>query len=129
MFDDFILISPETNESQIWKELDQHIPFKDPAAPVTRFLVVNHHFKKIGDGTCQMLTEGREYLVAAVKEYMKEIGVTSLKWVPSPSIEDKFEKKCQGREAGQHGTFSPDENSIYEQTMPRLRLDHYNLPR
>jgi hypothetical protein len=40
-----------------------------------------------------MLTEGREYLEATVSEYMKEIGATSLKWVPSPFIEDKFEKQ------------------------------------
>ena len=39
-----------------------------------------------------MLTEGREYLEAAVREYMSEIGVTSLPWVPSPSTDDKFEE-------------------------------------
>ena len=90
---DFILISPEAHEDKIWKQSDKHILFKDPAAPVQHFLCVNHDIKILGDGTCQILTEGREYLVAAVGEYMKEIGVTSLPWVPSPSIKDKFEEK------------------------------------
>ena len=44
----------------------------------SKILGVNHDIKILGDGTCQMLIEGREYLVAAVGEYMKEIGVTSL---------------------------------------------------
>ena len=65
--DDFILISPEKHEDQIWKELDRHILFKDPAAPVTRFFGVNHLSKTLGDATCQMLTQGREYLEAAVQ--------------------------------------------------------------
>jgi len=89
--DDFILIAPEKHEAQIWKDLDKNILFKDPATPVQRFLGVNHDINVLGDGTCQMLTEWREYLEAAVKEYMNEIGVTSLKWVPSPSVDDKFE--------------------------------------
>ena len=102
--DDFILISPEAHEVKIWKQLDKHILFKDPAALVTRFLGVNHHFKTLGDGTCQMLTEGREYLEAAVQEYMKEIGVSSLKCVPSPFIDDKFESEFakEGKQAKQH---------------------------
>ena len=99
--DDSILISPKKHEDHIWKKLDEHILFKDPAAPVTRFLGVNHNFKTLGDGTCQMLTEGREYLEAAVQEYMKEIGVSPLKWVPSPFIDDKFESEFakEGKQA------------------------------
>ena len=89
--DEFILSAPEKYEAQIWKNLDKHIVVKDPAAPVQRFLGANHDIKVLGDGTCQMLTEGREYLEAAVEEYMNEIGITSIKWVPSPSTDDKFE--------------------------------------
>lgn len=99
--DDFIKISPKQHEDHIWKQLDEHILFKDPAATVTRFLGVNHIFKTLGDGTCQMLTEGREYLEAAVQDYMKEIGVTSLKWAPSPFTDDKFESEFakEGKQA------------------------------
>ena len=89
--DDFILISPAKHEAQIWKELDKHILYKDPAAPLQRFLGVNHDISTRSDGTYDMLTEGREYLQSAVKEYMKEIKVSSLPWVPTPSLEDKFE--------------------------------------
>ena len=77
-----------------------------------------------------MLTEGREYLKAAVQEYMKEIGVPSLKWVPSPFIDDKFDNEsAKEGEQAKNNTFSPYENYIFKQTVPRRRLDHYNLPR
>ena len=95
--DDLILLSPEKHEAGIWKELDTHILFKDPAAPLTRFLRVNHAFSKLPDGTCQMLTEGKEYLEHAAAEYMKEIGVQTLEWVLSPTIEDKFDKSFAKR--------------------------------
>ena len=90
--DDFILIAPEQHEADIWKELDKHIEFKDPAAPITRFLGVNHEFKYGKDGSVHMLTSAKEYLRSAVDEYMKEIGVKSLKWVPTPSLDDRFDE-------------------------------------
>ena len=90
--DDFILIAPERHEAGLWKELDKHIDFKDPAAPVSRFLGVNHEFKYCKDGTVTMLTSAKDYLRSAVDEYMKEIGVKSLKWVPTPSVEDRFDE-------------------------------------
>ena len=57
---DFILISPDKHEAQIWKELDKHILYKDPAAPLSRFLCVQHSFKTLKDGTCQMFTQDKE---------------------------------------------------------------------
>ena len=45
-----------------------------------------------------MLTEGREYLDSAVREYMAEIGVSTLPWVPSPSTDDKFEENMLTKE-------------------------------
>ena len=95
--DDLILVSPGKHEDAIWKALDKHIQFKDPAAPLTRFLGVNHEFKTLSDGTFQMLTEGKEYLLAAADEYMREIKVKSLKWVPSPFIDDKFDQSSAKR--------------------------------
>ena len=40
-----------------------------------------------------MVTEGVEYLRNAVKEYMLEAKVLTLPWVPSPSIDDRFDKE------------------------------------
>ena len=37
-----------------------------------------------------MLTSAKDYLRSAVDEYMKEIGVKSLKWVPTPVIDERF---------------------------------------
>ena len=91
--DDFILIAPSQHEANIWAELDKHILFKDPAAPIERFLGANHKIQTSANGGCRMLTEGREYLESAVKEYMSEIGVSTLPWVPSPATDDKFEEK------------------------------------
>ena len=63
---------------------------KDPAAPITRFLGVNHEFKTLKDGSLQIRTEAKSYLLSAVNEYMSEIGVKTLSWVPTPTLEDKF---------------------------------------
>ena len=71
--DDFILIAPEQHEAGIWKESDKHIDFKDPAAPVTRFLGVNHEIKHSRDGSVCMLTNAKDYVRSAVDEYEKEI--------------------------------------------------------
>ena len=81
--DDFILIAPEHLHAKIWASLDRHIKFKDPGAPVTRFLGVQHDIIHSKDGMCSMTTEGKEYLQSAVKEYMQEIGVSSLPWAVS----------------------------------------------
>jgi hypothetical protein len=91
--DDVILVSPEKYGDTIWKKLGRHILFKDPAAPITRFLCVNHEFKTLKDGSLQMRTEAKEYLLSAVDEYMKEIGVKTLSWVPTPTLEDKFDSE------------------------------------
>ena len=40
-----------------------------------------------------MVSEASEYLKAAVREYMKEAGVKHLAWVPSPSIDDRFDEE------------------------------------
>ena len=72
--DDFILIAPPKLEAQIWKELDKVITFKDPAAEVDRFLGVYHKTKVLPDGTIQMTTSAKEYLLDAVKEYLKKPG-------------------------------------------------------
>ena len=73
--DDFVLIAPPS----------------DPAVEVSRYLGVYHHFGKLPDGTITCATEAKSYLTAAVKRYMTEIGVKDLSYVPSPSIEDKFD--------------------------------------
>ena len=72
--DDFILISPAKHEARIWKELDKHILFKDPPAPLQRFPGRNHDISIRSDGT---------YLQSAVKEYMRELNASSLPWVPA----------------------------------------------
>ena len=38
-----------------------------------------------------MITEARDYVLDACQDFMKEAGVTTLPWVPTPSVEDKFE--------------------------------------
>ena len=39
----------------------------------------------------EMITEARDYFLDAVRVFMEECGVKSLPWVPTPSLEDKFE--------------------------------------
>ena len=39
-----------------------------------------------------MVIEASQYLLNAAKGYMSEVGVMSLPWVPSPFIDDRFDK-------------------------------------
>ena len=90
---DFILISPPHLTKQIWAELDKVIEFKDPPVPVDRFLGIYHKTVKLTDGTVKMNTSAEQYLIEAVKNYLKEAGCGSLAWVPSPSLDDRFDKE------------------------------------
>ena len=81
--DDFILISPRHLEKQIWKDLSKFIEFKNPPAPVDRFLGIYHNTSKLKDGTIQMITSAKQYLVDAVTDYLSETGVSSLAYVPT----------------------------------------------
>jgi hypothetical protein len=89
--DDFILIAPQKIENQIWAELEKHMTFKDPPEILGRYLGIYHRFKSLPDGTQEMITEARDYVLDACQTFMKEAQVTTLPWVPTPSIEDKFE--------------------------------------
>ena len=89
--DDFILIAPPHLEKRIWAALSEQITFKDPPEILSRYLGIYHHFKTLPDGTIQMITEAKDYVLDAVKTYMEECKVSSLSWVPSPSIDDKFD--------------------------------------
>ena len=42
------------------------------------------------DGTVEMTTEAKDYILDTVKTYMEECKILSLPWVPSPAIDDKF---------------------------------------
>ena len=86
---------PLTFKKQNWKALDEVIEFTDPPVPVKRFLGIYHETITLADGTVQMTTSSKEYSIDAVKEYLKESGQTSLAYVPSPSIDDRFDKQSQ----------------------------------
>ena len=89
--DDFILIAPPHFEKKIWTALENQITFKDPPEVLSRYLGVYHHSKTLPDGTIEMTTDAKDYILDAVKVYMEACKVSSLAWVPSPSIEDRFE--------------------------------------
>ena len=40
-----------------------------------------------------MITSAKQYLIDAVKEYRSVAGVSSLAYVPTPSIDDRFDKE------------------------------------
>ena len=74
------------------KALDDVIEFKDPAVPVERFLGIYHKTTKPSNGTVQMTSSAREYLQDAFKECPKESDKSSLAYVPSLRIDDRFDK-------------------------------------
>ena len=64
--------------------------FKDPPEILGRYLGICHHLKSLPDGTQEMATEAKDYVLDAVQTFMKEAGVSTLPWVPTPSVEVKF---------------------------------------
>ena len=79
-------------KKQLWADLSQYIEFKDPPVPVDCFLGIYHNTVKLKDGTIKMTTSAKQYLIEAVKAYLTDAGVSSLAYVPSPSIDDSFDK-------------------------------------
>ena len=76
----------------MWEDLSQYIEFKDPPVPVDRFLGIYHNTVKLKDGTIRMATSAKQYLLDAAKAYLDETGVSSLAYVPTPSIGDRFDR-------------------------------------
>ena len=90
--DDFILIAPPRLEKKLREDLSQYIEFKDPPVPVDRFLGISHNTVKLKDGIIKMTTSAKQYLLDAVKAYFTKTGVSSLAYVPTPSIGDRFDR-------------------------------------
>ena len=88
--DDFVVFCSQLILDRVWQELDQHIKFKDPHAPLERYLGVYFERQVLKDGTIRMLTNMRSYLVDAVKTYMSEKGVKSLPYVATPYLDEVF---------------------------------------
>ncbi|MHC4950810.1 MAG: reverse transcriptase domain-containing protein, partial [Planctomycetota bacterium] len=70
--DDFILIAPPKLEAQIWAELEKHMTFKDPPEILGRYLGIYHHIKTLADGTQEMTTEAKDYVLDAAQTLMEE---------------------------------------------------------
>ncbi len=89
--DDFVMLAPESLKEKMWRELDEDIKFKDPAIALERYLGVFFEVSVKEDGTVVLKTQMTHYLRDAVKAYMKELGATTLAFVPTPHLDEKFE--------------------------------------
>lgn len=89
--DDFIMYAPPHIESKLWSELEKEITFKDPPVVLDRYLGVYHEFEILKDGTDVMATHMTDFLIDAAKIYMKERGITTLPFVHTPYLDEKFD--------------------------------------
>jgi hypothetical protein len=84
--DDLLLICPKSETATIWSQIESGIKFKDPAAPLARYLGVQHTLTRKGKVT-KLSVEMKEFLQSAVDKYFTEVGVVSLPRVATPYLE------------------------------------------
>lgn len=90
--DDLLLASPPNMTDRLWRDLEKDVRFKDPEAPIQRYLGTYHVLKGQG-GSTTLKVSMNAFLQNAVRTYMHEIGVSSLPFVATPFLEDRFADK------------------------------------
>ena len=84
--DDLLLVSPKKHTAAIWTAIEAGIRFKDPAAPLARYLGVHHDISIVGT-TTTLAVNMKEFLQSAVAKYCDEVGPTKLPAVASPYLD------------------------------------------
>lgn len=77
------MTGPEDLVSKKWKELEQHVTFKELPQEFSRYLGTNNVYEK-KEETATLTTQMTEFLHSAVAAYCEETGVTEIRGAATP---------------------------------------------
>ena len=90
--DDLLLAAGKHDEARLWKEVERHEKFGEPAPPISKFLG-GHHKVLIEGGVPTFTTLVRYFLLDAAGKFRIETGAERLATVRTPYLDEDFTAK------------------------------------
>ena len=90
--DDLLLAAGKHVEARLWKDIESHVKFAEPAAPISRFLG-GHHKVLIEGGVSTLTTQVGYFLLDAAEKFRIEAGAERLAKVRTPYFDEDFTTK------------------------------------
>ena len=90
--DDLLLAAGKHDEARLWKEIEHHVKFGEPATPISKFLG-GHHKVSIERGVSIFTTQMKIILLDAAERFCLEAGVERLVKVRTPYLDEDFAAK------------------------------------
>ena len=66
--DDLLLAAGKHDEARLWKEIEHHVKFGEPATPISKFLG-GHHKVVIEGGVSTLTTQMKDFLLDAAEKF------------------------------------------------------------
>ena len=90
--DDLLLAAGKHDEARLWKEIEHHVKFGEPATPISKFLG-GHHKVVIEGGVSTLTTQMKDFLLDAAGKFRIESGAERLASVRTPYLDEDFAAK------------------------------------
>ena len=90
--DDLLLAAGKNDEARLWKEIEHHVKFGEPATPISKFLG-GHHKVVIEGGVSTLSTQMKDFLLDAAEKFRVESGAERLASVRTPYLDEDFTAK------------------------------------
>ena len=90
--DDLLLAAGKHDEACVWKGVERHVKFGEPAAPISKFLG-GHHMVLIEGGVSTLVTQVTDFLLDAEEKFRIEAGAERLAKVRTPYLDEDFAAK------------------------------------
>ena len=90
--DDLSLAAGKHDEDRFWKEIERHVKFGEPAAPISKILG-GHHKVLIKGSVSILTTQMKDFLLDAAGKFRIEAGAERLAKVRTPYLDEDFAAK------------------------------------
>ena len=90
--DDLLLAAGKNDEARLWKEIEHHVKFGEPATPISKFLG-GHHKVVIEGGVSTLTTQMKDFLLDAAEKFRIESGAERLASVRTPYLDEDFSRE------------------------------------
>ena len=85
--DDLILAAGKNNEARLWKKIEHHVKFGEPATPISKFLG-GHHQVMIERGVSNLTTQMKGFMLDAAEKFRIESEAERLASVRAPYLDE-----------------------------------------